>query len=382
MVYLDHAATTDLRPEARAAWLGATRSAGNPASLHRAGREARRLLEESRERVAAALRVPAASVVFTSGGTESDNLAIAGSITARGARQGGSRVLLPRSEHKAVLEPAEAHGDVDWIEVQDDGLIDLDHLSELLTDAAGLACVMAVNNETGVEQPIEQIAALCQDAAVPLHVDAVQAVGITAADWSGAATVALSAHKVGGPPGVGVLCVRPDADVHPILRGGGHESGLRAGTPDVPGIAAAAVAFELAVAERADHRAHCAALRDQFLTGLSDVPDLDYRINSPESAAPSIVNVAFPGCESDALMMLLDAAGVEVSTGSACTVGIPRPSHVLLAMGRSAIEARSAIRVSFGRTSTDADVAALLAALPETVARARRAGQLVTAGTS
>lgn len=382
MVYLDHAATTDLLPEARSAWLAAAEVTGNPASLHRSGRHARRLLEESRERVAAALQVPAATVVFTSGGTESDNLAIAGTIEASRAARGGSRILLPRSEHKAVLEPAEALGDIGWIEVHDDGRVDLDHLAGLLGDGAALVCVMAVNNETGVEQPIDRVAELCREADVPLHVDAVQAVGVTTLDWQVAKTVALSAHKLGGPPGVGVLSVRGDADVRPSIRGGGHESGLRAGTPDVPGVAAAAVALELAVARRQTHRAHLAALRGRLLTGLTALPDLDHRVNSPDDAAPSIVNVAFPGCESDALMMLLDAAGIEVSTGSACTVGIPRPSHVLLAMGQSPARAQSAIRISFGRSSTETDVDQLLAALPEAVGRARRAGLLSAAGTS
>ena len=381
MVYLDHAATTDLRPEAREVWLAAAAVTGNPSSLHRAGRDARRLVEESRERAAAALGVPPASLVFTSGGTESDNLAIVGTVAAQRDSGGGRTILLPRTEHKAVLEPAEALGDVEWIDVHADGRVHLDHLQDLLRDHdPALVCVMAVNNETGVVQPIAEVADLCRAAGVPLHVDAVQALGVIRPDGVDATTVAFSAHKVGGPMGVGLLRVLGSAEVRPIVRGGGHESGLRAGTPDVAGIHAAAVAVELAAAEQAAHAEHLASLREALLSGLAALPDLRYDVNSPNDGAPGIVNVGFPGCESDALMMLLDAAGIEVSTGSACTVGIPRPSHVLLAMGRSAADARSALRVSFGRTSTREDADALLAVLPDAVARARRAGQLAVAG--
>ena len=371
MVFLDHAATTDLRPEARDAWLNAAAVAGNPASLHARGRVARRIVEESREHIGEALGVPPAAVVFTSGGTESDNIAISGSLAD------DRSIAVPGTEHKAVLEPAEGLGPdrVRWLEVDSEGRLDAAEVKDLLADdpRIGLVTAMAVNNETGVIHPIAELAAVCRETGVPLHVDAVQALGVVDVDLSGVTTSAFSAHKVGGPMGVGLLTVAPGATVRPLVRGGGHEGGLRAGTVNVPGIAATAVAVELAVNERDRHHRHLAALRDRLLAGLAADGSLGARVNSPADAAPGIVNVSFPGCESDALMLLLDAAGIAVSTGSACTVGIPRPSHVLVAMGRDPVDARSALRVSFGRTSTADDVAALLRALPEAVARARRA---------
>jgi cysteine desulfurase len=235
---------------------------------------------------------------------------------------------------------------------------------------------MAVNNETGAIAPVAQLAQIAAEFGVPFHTDAVQALGTIALDLADVDLASFSAHKVGGPMGVGFLCVRPDTPVEPLNRGGGHESGLRSGTLNVPGIAATAVAVELAVGQRDEHVAHQARLRDRLLAGLAATPDLGYRLNSGPESVPGIINVEFAGCESDALMLLLDAAGVEVSTGSACTVGIPQPSHVLLAMGRSAVDARSALRISTGRSTTEADIDALLAALPQAVARARRAGMV------
>lgn len=386
MVYLDHAATTDLRDDVRQAWLSAASVTGNPASLHSGGRRARRLVEESRERIAAALAVPPSTVVFTSGGTESDNIAVTGTMSARMQSDADLvRVVMAPSEHKAVLEPASAApgASVTWIDVDAQGIVSPESVEDVLTSSyasVGMVSVMAVNNEVGTIQPVSEIAALTAAHGVPLHVDAVQALGVVPLDLSAVTTAAFSAHKVGGPAGVGLLYVAPGADVTPLVRGGGHESGLRAGTLAVAGIAATAVAVERAVAEREAHVMHQAALRRRLLAGLAELSEVDLVLNSAAGSVPGIVNVAFPGCESDALMMLLDARGVEVSTGSACTVGIPRPSHVLLAMGRDPAAARSAIRISTGRTSTAADIDALLVALPEAVARARRAGLVAGVG--
>lgn len=386
MVYLDHAATTDLRSESAQAWVAASQLTANPASLHRSGRSSRRLIEESRERIAAALGVAPSALVFTSGGTESDNLAVIGTVAARRLADPAQRlIVLPRLEHKAVLEPAVALGEdaVVWWEADSSGHLDPKDLESLLAEHAGevaLVCLMAVNNEVGAIEPVAAAGRVCARFEVPLHTDAVQALGVVPLDLADVATAAFSAHKVGGPMGVGVLYASAAASMTPLVRGGGHESGLRSGTLNVPGIAAAAVAIEAAVQQRAQHVDHQARLRERLLAGLS--PDLDYRLNSDGAGVPGIVNVSFAGCESDALMMLLDAAGVAVSTGSACTVGIPQPSHVLLAMGRSPVEARSALRISTGRTSAEADIDALLAALPEAVSRARRAGMVSTAGAS
>ncbi len=382
MVYLDHAATTDLRPEAREAWLAAADVTGNPSSLHRAGRGARRLLEEARERAAAALAVSPSDLIFTSGGTESDNIAVTGTRAGRARRNhAAGAIALPRTEHKAVLEPAESGGSVVWLDVDGDGEVDLDHLARVLRTEPDIAlvCLMAVNNETGTVQPVRAAGELCRAAGVPLHTDAVQALGAVPLDLDPVTSAAFSAHKVGGPSGVGLLLASAGAGIDPLVRGGGHESGLRAGTPDVAGAVAAAVAVELAVAETAARHVAFAELRERLVLGLRDLPGIDPVVNSPTAAVPGIVNVGFPGCEADALMMLLDAAEVAVSTGSACTVGIPRPSHVLSAMGRSPAEARAALRFSFGRSTTAADVDAALAVLPDAVARARRAGRLSAA---
>lgn len=371
-----------MRPEAHDAWLTVAEQTANPASLHGSGRAARRTVEESRERIAAALGVPAATVTFTSGGTESDNIAVTG--TARRQQERDPRrlsLVLPRTEHKAVLEPAEAWGAdrLLWLDVDDVGQVDPDALKDLLADRCeqiALVSVMAVNNETGAVAPVATLAQIAAEFGVPFHTDAVQALGVLPLDLSDVSLASFSAHKVGGPMGVGFLTVQPDTPVAPLTRGGGHEAGLRSGTLNVPGIAATAVAVEVAVAERDRLVAGQALLRDRLLAGLAAIPDLGYRINSGPESVPGIMNIEFAGCESDALMMLLDAAGVEVSTGSACTVGIPQPSHVLSAMGRSSTDARSALRISTGRTSTTDDIDALLAALPQAVARARRAGMV------
>ena len=381
MVYLDHAATTDLRPEAREAWLDAALVTANPASLHHRGRSSRRIVEESREQIAASLQVPPSTIVFTSGGTESDNIAVMGSVAAH--RQAGTPrrlVVLPRTEHKAVLEPAASLGQESlvWLDSDTDGRMDPAQLASVLADVGdevALVAVMSVNNEVGTIQPVAECALICAEFGVPFHTDAVQALGVVPQTLDAVATAAFSAHKVGGPMGVGLLYVRPGAALTPSTRGGGHESGVRAGTLNVPGIAATAVAVAATVAETEQHTAHQRGLRARLLRGLA-ASGVVHAVNSPGDGAPGIVNVAFPGCESDALMMLLDSAGVAVSTGSACTVGIPKPSHVLLAMGRTPAEARSALRFSFGRTTTLSDVDELLTALPDAVARAGRAGMI------
>jgi cysteine desulfurase len=388
MVYLDHAAATSMRPSARAAWIEASGLVGNPSSLHQAGRAARRLVEESRERIAAALRVAPSEVVFTSGGTESDNIGVVGTYRARThGDPARSTVLVSAVEHKAVLEPVarlrEAGATTITLPVDERGTTDPQALKSLLAghaDTTALVAVMWANNEVGAVQPIDGIAGVCADFGVPLHCDAVQALGNVPVDLSLPATSALSAHKVGGPFGVGLLLVRAGTGVSPLVHGGGHESGLRAGTLNAPGIAATAVAVEEAVTGRSAHAARVSALRDDLVAGIvSAFPDA--RVNSEPGGLPGLASVTFPGCEGDALMMLMDAAGVCVSTGSACTVGIPQPSHVLLAMGATRQDARSALRFSLGWDSTHADVAAALAALPDAVTRARRAG-LVPGGRS
>jgi cysteine desulfurase len=380
VAYLDHAATTTLRPVARDAWLAAAQLTGNASSLHANGRAARRLVEESREQLAAAIGVAPSTVVFTSGGTEADNLAVVGTARARRADDPARRVLIVSAvEHKAVSEPAAALAAEGFhvvpLNVDRAGLVDPQDLKALLANLGGavaLVAVMWVNNEVGSVQPIAEIAGTCAEHGVALHCDAVQATGSVALDPNLPTTTALSGHKAGGPGGVGALVVQNPAVLQPLLRGGGHESGLRAGTLDVRGIAGMAAAVVEAVEQLGDHAAHLAGLRNALLAGIRErVPDMV--VNSSAAGHPGIANVTFPGCEGDSLMMLMDAAGICVSTGSACTVGIPQPSHVLQAMGVEGPDARAALRFSFGWDSTDTDVTECLEAIPDAVARARRA---------
>lgn len=383
MAYLDHAAATPLRPVAREAWLAAVELVGNPSSLHSEGRAARRVVEENRERFGASLQVPPSAIVFTSGGTESDNIGVLGTFRARRRDDAGRRVVVASAvEHKAVAEAVDAliaeGAEAATLGVAADGVVDPAAVKALLAARAeevALVAVMGANNEVGAVQPVAELAGICADFGVPLHVDAVQCVGAVPVDLEHATTTAISGHKVGGPAGVGALVVRPGALVTPLVYGGGHEGGLRAGTLNAPGIAGMAAAVERAVAEQDAHAQRLAALRDELVAGIvASVPDVT--VNSRPSGHPGIANITFAGCEGDSLMLLLDAAGVSVSTGSACTVGIPQPSHVLTAMGASRRAARGALRFSFGWTSSPQDVADCLAVLPDVVGRARRAGLL------
>ena len=387
MIYLDHAATTAMRPAAREAWLAVAGQVGNSSSVHSAGREARRILEDSREQIAADLAVEPDQVVITSGGTESDNLAIVGGYRARSDTDARRRVIvLSRIEHKAILEPAEqlaaAGAELEWLDVDSAGAVSVDQLREVLIRRGGEVAVVAVmwaNNEVGTIQAIDDVAEVCREFDVPLHTDAVQALGNVPVAGDTAATMALSAHKVGGPSGFGLLLVDPHMDVQPLVRGGGQEAGLRAGSSDVAGAAAAAAAIHEAVVGQADHFSRMTGLRDQLLRGIAQQAKgsqpFDFLLNSTDTGLPGLVSVSFPGCDGDALMLMLDEAGISVSTGSACNVGIPKPSYVLTAMG--AQHTSNTIRISLGWNSGSSDVAALLAALPRAVVGAAEAHDAV-----
>jgi cysteine desulfurase len=390
--FIDHAATTPMRPSAREAWLRASEVAGNPSSLHASGRAARRIVEEARESIADDLRTRPSAIVFTSGGTESDNLAVKGLYWARRARLGLDEPFLVASavEHHAVLDPVEWLGkhenaDILWLPVDARGRVNVSRLAEHLADNArrtALVTVMWANNEVGTVQPVGEIAALCKEAGVPFHTDAVQALGQVPVDLSEvpATAVTISGHKVGGPFGVGALIVDPHESVVPVAHGGGQERDIRSGTFDAPAAAAFAVAVNDAVREQQTHAAHLLELQSSLVRGILElVPDTlvnGATIGDPSERLPGNVHVSIPGAEGDSLLMLLDAAGVDCSTGSACTAGIPEPSHVLLAMGVDERTARSSLRFSFGRDSSARDVSAVLAALPGVVDRARRAGSV------
>ena len=391
-VFLDHAATTPMLAEAREAWLEASAMTGNPSSLHAAGRRARQIVEEARESIADDLGTRPSAVIFTSGGTEADNLAVKGLFWARKARLGVAApgVVASAIEHHAVLDPVEWLGkhegaDVMWAAVDAAGRVDVTSLAEFLSTHANktaLVTVMWANNEVGTVQPVHDIARLCKDAGVPFHTDAVQALGQLPMDLSKlpAAAVTISGHKVGGPFGVGALIVDPHESIVPVSHGGGQERDVRSGTFDAPAIAAFAVAVHHAVAQQQVHAQHLSALQVLLADGIREVVP-DAIINGPtvgdaSTRLPGNVHVSIPGAEGDALLMLLDAAGVDCSTGSACTAGIPEPSHVLLAMGVDERTSRSSLRFSLGRTSSASDVDAVIRALPAAVDRARRAGSV------
>src|SRR3954468_17984434 len=385
MAYLDHAATTPMLAEALDAYVAAARDVGNPSSLHAAGRGARRLVEESRERIAAALNARPSEVVFTSGGTESDNLATKGLFWARrSASLNRTRVIASAVEHHAVLDSVDWLGThegatVDLLPVDTDGRVDPDRLGNLLTryrDEIAVVSVQWANNEVGTVQPIHDLARLAAEAGIPFHTDAVQAVGQIPVDFaaSGAAAMTVTGHKVGGPVGVGALLLGRDVACTPLLHGGGQERDVRSGTLDTPGVAAFAVAVETAVKTQLEYSARVSALRDELVTRVRDaVPDA-VQNGDPASGLPGNAHFSFPGCEGDALLLLLDAQGIACSTGSACSAGVAQPSHVLLAMGADDDRARSSLRFTLGHTSTKEDVDALVAALPPAVERARRAG--------
>lgn len=368
---------------ARQAWLEQSAHLGNPSSLHASGRRARRVVEESRESIAAALGVRPSAVVFTSGGTEADNLAIKGRYWSRVPSIGQPPLLISSPiEHHAVLDPIEwlvqhEGADVAWLSVDAHGRVDSAELSALLerhSSRTALVTVMWANNEIGTVQPVEELAVICRAASVPFHSDAVQALGALTLDLMGIDSIALSAHKIGGPVGVGALVIDPLATLTPLSHGGGQEREVRSGTLDAASIASFAVAVEHAVAEQVEHATRIAALRDELIERVqASVPSAILN-GDPNDRLPGNAHFSFPGCEGDALLMLLDAAGVDVSTGSACTAGIPEPSHVLLAMGVPSDRARGSLRFSLGRTSTQTDLDALIEALPGAVERASRAG--------
>ena len=392
MTYLDHAATTPMLPEVLAAMTEQLGRVGNASSLHASGRAARRAAEQARERFAAALGARPSEVLFTGGGTESDNLAVKGLFWAR--RQADPRrrrILVSPAEHHAVLDSADwlaRHdgAEITWLPVEPTGRVLPRALAEALGDGSdiALASVMWANNEIGTVSDIPALAAVAHEVGVPLHTDAVQAVGQVPVDFgtSGVDALTLTGHKLGGPMGAGALLLRRDAECTPLLHGGGQERDVRSGTLDVAAIVGLAVATVAAVGSREERAPRLADLRDRLVAGVVDrVPDaalnggpLDDRVNGWPGRLPGNAHLSFPGAEGDALLMLLDARGIECSTGSACSAGVARPSHVLLATGADADRARSSLRFTLGHTSTDDDVDAVLEVIAPVVERARRAG--------
>ncbi|MEV5595030.1 cysteine desulfurase family protein [Streptomyces sp. NPDC052496] len=387
MVYLDHAATTPMLPEAVQAMTAQLTVTGNASSLHAAGRRARRTVEEARESLASALGARPSEVVFTAGGTEADNLAVKGLYWARrDAEPARTRVLASPVEHHAVLDAVEWLAEhegarVEWLPVDAYGRVHADALREAIArdpDDVALATVMWANNEIGTVMPVRELAEAAAEFDVPLHADAVQAFGQLEVDFaaSGLAAMTVSAHKIGGPYGVGALLLRREYAPVPVLHGGGQERQVRSGTLDTPGIAAFAAAARHAVAHRAEFARDIGALRDDLVKAVrAAAPDAVLGGDpDPAGRLPANAHFSFPGCEGDSLLLLLDAQGIACSTGSACTAGVAQPSHVLLATGVDADLARGTLRFSLGHTSTAADVAAVAEAIGPVVERARSAG--------
>ncbi|MGH3908819.1 MAG: cysteine desulfurase family protein [Pseudonocardiaceae bacterium] len=393
MTYLDHAATTPMLPEAVAAMCEALSVLGNASSLHGSGRRARRTVEECRESIAEALGARPSEVVFTAGGTEGDNLAVKGLFwERRAADPRRNRVLASAVEHHAVLDSvswlADHEGaEVSWLDVDAQGRVHPETLRAALAadpDSVALVTTMWANNEVGTVAPVRELAEVAAEYEVPLHTDAVQAVAQLPVHFgrSGATALTLTGHKLGGPYGAGVLLLGREVAATPLLHGGGQERDVRSGTLDVPAIVGLATAIRRTVAAQPQTASRLARLRDELVDGIvARVPDAalngdpgDGIVDGGASRLPGNAHLTFPHCEGDSLLMLLDARGIECSTGAACTAGVAQPSHVLLAMGAEPGAARGSLRFSLGHTSAADDVAEVLDAIEPVVARARGAG--------
>jgi cysteine desulfurase len=377
-IYLDHAATTPMSPEVLGAYVSALSVVGNPSSIHSQGQNAKRMLEEAREQVAAALGADSVEVTFTSGGTEAINLAIKGLWWARSTQRG--RILIAAGEHHATIDAAAWLGSaegaiVEEVPVDPVGRIDLAALERMLGDDVALVSILLANNEVGTIQPVDEVVALASRFDIPVHVDAVAAFGYLPIDFHalGAAALSVSAHKIAGPVGVGALLIARTATVVPLLHGGSQQR-ARSGTQDAAGAVAFGVAATLAATGIADRQRRLRSLRDRLIVGIHTAVPTAVLRGDPVDRLAGNAHFTFPGCEGDSLLFLLDVAGFSVSTGSACQAGVPEASHVLLAMGLSESDARGALRITLGADTTEADLDALVAALPAAVERAGAAG--------
>lgn len=385
--YLDHAATAPLCGPALAAITAELTRYGNPSALHGAGRRARMVVETARDEIAAAAGADPSEVVLTGGGTEADNLAVKGLYWARRAADPRRRRILTSTvEHHAVSDTVEwltatQGAEAVWLPVDERGILDLDALDAALAEdpaSVALVTVMWANNEVGAVQPVAEIVRRAERYGVPVHADAVQAFGAVPVDFaaSGLAAASISGHKIGGPLGIGALLLGRSVAVTPVLHGGGQERDVRSGTLDAPAAAGFAAAATAVVGDLPAESARIAGLRDALVAGvLERVPAAVLRgpASGPERL-PGNAHFTFTGCEGDSLLFLLDAAGVQSSAGSACSAGVPRASHVLLALGLDEATARGGQRFSLGHTSTEDDVRLLLDELPGAVAKATAAG--------
>jgi cysteine desulfurase len=395
MAYLDHAASTPVRPEAAQAFTDALELAGNPSSVHRHGQAARAIVEDAREYLATVLGCEPIEIIFTSGGTESINLALVGLFRAAVEKDAKrNRIIVPEAEHHATLDTVlwlqEHEGAVlEWIPVDHYGRINLGELQDTLEragNAVALATLLWANNEVGTIQPVKEVAALAAAHKVPLHIDAVSAFGHipinfaqlredTAAEGAtGLVAMSLSGHKFGSVPGVGLLIASRHALLEPLIHGGGQQRGLRSGTLDAPAISSMAIAALMTDKGFTEQTSRLHALRDHTIERIQELVPEAVLSGDRDNRLDNNINFTFPGCQSDSLLFLLDAMGVSVSTGSACQAGVAQPSHVLLAMGYDEKGASSAIRISLGHSTTEDELEEFFTALPEAYERARKAG--------
>lgn len=377
-IYLDYAATSPLDPRVVEAMLPhLTAVYGNPSSLHATGRRARRAIEDAREQIARTLACQPTEILFTSGGTESDNCAVLGIARAQRAAGRGDHVVTSRIEHHAVLHACaqlEAEGfRVTYLPVDEHGLVDPRVVAAALSDNTVLVSIMSVNNEIGTVEPTPEIAASCRSRGIPMHTDAVQAMDsleVSVANW-GVDALSLTAHKCYGPKGVGLLVLRHGLSIQPLMSGGGQEREQRPGTENVAGIVGMATALRLAQQERGSRVAQAQALSERLTRGIAARMPWAQLNGHPTQRVSNIVNVSFPGLSNEILLLRLDLAGIDVSNGAACTSGTVEPSHVLRALGTSEEAAAGALRISIGKDTTDADIDDALDALDSTVSMLR-----------
>lgn len=384
-VYFDNAATTPMSGVALAAFTDQARAIGNPSSLHGYGRSVRKELENARESIAAVIGAHSSEVIFTGSGTEADNLAIKGIFWQRRSENNRRKiVVISAIEHHAVLDPARWLADVDGAElielpVNREGVVNLEFLSDLVArrgDEIALISVMHANNEIGTLQPIKEIVEIANSKSIPVHTDAVQSLGKVAISFSdlGVFAMTLSAHKIGGPVGVGALILRKGKEITPLLHGGGQERDIRSGTFNAAGIVSFAAAVQSAERDREKNYAHFTKMRDALIeVAVKTIPGSWVNGVVSERSLPSIVNIGFPNTESDSLLLLFDNEGIACSTGSACSAGVQQRSHVLLALGRNEREARSSLRFSFGPQNSASDIEYFQTCLSRVIERAQAA---------
>lgn len=379
--YLDNAATTAMLPEALEVMYRESASVGNASSLHGAGRRARRVVEESREKLAAAVGAKPQEIIFTASGTEANNLAVKGLYWRAGASK--KAIVSTPIEHHAILDPLEwlerEHSvTLHMAEVDSHGTTKVDSIAQLLSEyqkEISFVTVMHSNNEVGALQPVAEIAAISREYEIPMHTDAVQSFGKVPLDFGklGVSALTISGHKIGGPLGVAALVAKKDLELTPLLHGGGQERDVRSGTLHTPAIAAFATAAELSQQRLQINADRIRSMRERLINGVTAAVE-DVKVNGGENTLPGIAHFTFVGAEGDALLLLLDAQGVQCSTGSACSAGIAQPSHVLIAMGMAPKIARSSIRFSIGTTTSEKDIDKAISVISEVVSRARAAG--------